>query len=106
MNTKRHDSPDYRMNFRDSSPPYLRLVPLLSLLLIVLIAGCETAGESDREDIGAITECDPGDGGLTLPDGFGASDVADVIGQARHRAVPAHGGMYLVTRGEEGGGAP
>lgn len=103
MNTKRNDSPDYRMKFRDSSPPYLRLVPLLSLLLIVLIAGCETAGESDREDIGAIIECDPDNGGITLPDGFCASVVADDIGQARHLAVASNGDIYLKTRSEEGG---
>ena len=42
--------------------------------------------------------CDPGNGGLTLPQGFCALVVADNIGPARHLVVAPNGDLYVSTR--------
>ncbi|HEX5216465.1 MAG TPA: hypothetical protein VFV98_13460, partial [Vicinamibacterales bacterium] len=41
--------------------------------------------------------CDPGNGGLTLPEGFCASVFADNIGHARHLVVAPNGDVYVNT---------
>ena len=40
--------------------------------------------------------CDPGNGGITLPQGFCAAVVADNVGAARHLAVAPNGDLYVV----------
>ena len=42
--------------------------------------------------------CDPGNGGLTLPDGFCAAVAADNLGAARHMAVSPRGDVYVALR--------
>jgi glucose/arabinose dehydrogenase len=81
--------------------------PLFSVFLILsvfLIAGCGNSA-NNGEQTQAATEivCDPDNGGITLPDGFCASVVADSIGQARHIAIADNGDIYIKTRSEEGG---
>ncbi len=51
-------------------------------------------------------ECDPDDGGLSLPEGFCALVIADDLGPARHMAVTAEGDLYVALRdlGDEVGG--
>lgn len=81
-----------------------RLLSVLSLLSILLIAGCgNPADDSDQNQASADVVCDDDNGGITLPDGFCASVVVDSIGQARHLAIADNGDIYLKTRSEEGG---
>ncbi len=51
--------------------------------------------------------CDPDNGGLTLPQGFCATVVAENIGPARHLVVAPNGDLYVSTqnggRGATGG---
>jgi Xaa-Pro aminopeptidase len=48
--------------------------------------------------------CDPDDGGLTLPDGFCATVVADSLGQPRHLAVADNGDVYAAVQEVTNGG--
>src|SRR5688572_12752732 len=41
--------------------------------------------------------CHPGNGGLTLPDGFCASTFADDLGHPRHVAVAPNGDVFVNT---------
>ena len=100
------------MNYSDNNPTFTHLKPrspdrsffgILTFLMLLVAAGCESAGESDRTETSAEILCDPDNGGLTLPDGFCASVIADNIGPARHLAVASNGDIYLKTRGQEGG---
>jgi glucose/arabinose dehydrogenase len=55
--------------------------------------------------------CDQGNGGLTLPQGFCASVVADNIGRTRHITVSPRGDLYAVLaaaggRGQQGPAQP
>ena len=45
-------------------------------------------------------QCEPGNGGLTLPTGFCAIVVAEDVGQARHLAVSRSGDIYVVIRNQ------
>src|SRR5690625_1950408 len=101
------------MNYSDNNPTFTHLKPrspdrsffgILTFLMLLVAAGCESAGESDRTETSAEILCYPDNGGLTLPDGFCASVIADNIGPARHLAVASNGDIYLKTRGQEGGG--
>lgn len=48
--------------------------------------------------LSAAPVCDPGTGGLTLPQGFCALVVADGLGAARHIAVASNGDVYVALR--------
>ena len=50
--------------------------------------------------------CEPGNGGITLPQGFCASIFADKLGPARHLAVSPTGDVYVATRPPRTPGAP
>ncbi len=81
-----------------------RTLPVLSFLAVSLLAGCsESAPENEPTQSSVGIVCDPDNGGLTLPEGFCASLVADGIGQARHIAVAPNGDVYVKTRTEQGG---
>lgn len=45
-----------------------------------------------------LPDADPGNGGLQLPDGFGAVVVADSVGPSRHLAVNDNGDIYVKLR--------
>lgn len=62
---------------------------LIYLLVLILFPTC-----SSRES-NTIPNPDPDNGGLFLPDGFGAVVVADSIGPARHLAVAENGDVYV-----------
>lgn len=68
-----------------------RLIPVLSLAGLVATA----AGVQGRQ---AAPACDPGNGGLTLPQGFCAQVIADDLGAARNLAVAPNGDLYVAIR--------
>src|SRR5689334_6719839 len=56
--------------------------------LAIILASC---GKSKLDNLVP----DKGNGGLTLPDKFGAVVVVDTIGRGRHMAIDANGDIYL-----------
>ncbi|WP_142714730.1 PQQ-dependent sugar dehydrogenase [Fodinibius sediminis] len=103
MDIKNSSSPHTGNNFSRSFTRASRLLPILSVFVTLLIAGCsEPVVDSDSEESPKI-ECVPGNGGITLPEGFCASLVVDSLGPARHIAVASNGDLYVKTRSEEGG---
>jgi glucose/arabinose dehydrogenase len=50
--------------------------------------------------------CDPGNGGITLPQGFCALVVADGLGIARHMAAAPNGDLYVALMARGGPGSP
>jgi glucose/arabinose dehydrogenase len=46
-------------------------------------------------------QCEPGNGGLTLPNGFCALVVAEDVGPARHLVVSRGGDIYVALRNQE-----
>ena len=75
--------------------------PAVSLVLTFALAAC--AGDTTAPDPGEpelrratrSVECDPGNGGITLPPGFCAVVVADRLGPARHMAVTPSGDVFV-----------
>src|SRR5688572_12274166 len=63
----------------------------LIFLLFICIAACE------KDDDGRSSNLTPDadNGGLTLPDNFGAITVSNSTGKARHIAVNANGDIYI-----------
>lgn len=49
-------------------------------------------------------KCEPGNGGITLPEGFCAFVAVDGIGSARHLAVAPNGDVYVALQGRRNGG--
>ena len=47
--------------------------------------------------------CDPGDGDITLPEGFCAVVAADQVGSPRHLAVAANGDLFVALESRRGG---
>jgi glucose/arabinose dehydrogenase len=83
---------------------YYKLLSLISLFTILLIVGC-TDPETDNDQTQASIDivCDSDNGGITLPDGFCASVVAESLGPSRHIAVAPNGDVYVKSRTEEAG---
>ncbi len=46
--------------------------------------------------------CDPGNGGITLPEGFCAIVVADSVGPARHLEIAPNGDVFVALRNSAG----
>jgi glucose/arabinose dehydrogenase len=69
--------------------------------LIVMFVTLTGAGMSAQQRQ-ARPVCDPGNGGLTLPQGFCAQVVADGLGPTRHLVVTPKGDIYTVLA--QGGG--
>jgi glucose/arabinose dehydrogenase len=65
-------------------------------VLLAFLTGC--TGSTDAS-LQSRAECDPDNGGLTLPDGFCAVVVADDLGAPRHMAVAPNGDLYVALRG-------
>ena len=57
---------------------------------------------SQHENVIKTPSTDNDNGGLMLPDGFGALVVADSVGPARHLAVNKNGDIYIKLRIDEG----
>jgi glucose/arabinose dehydrogenase len=72
---------------RPLRPAVLATVPLAALVLLLRPAG------------GVAPPCTPGNGGLSLPEGFCATVVANDVGQVRHLAVAPNGDLYAATTG-------
>lgn len=73
-------------------------------LLALLLAGCAPA---DAPTTAAPGDCDPDNGGITLPQGFCAVVFADIDGSARHIAVRPDGDVFIAAaarRDGSGGG--
>src|SRR5690242_9222656 len=51
----------------------------------------------------AAPECDPGNGGITLPKGFCAVLAVEDIGTARHAVAAPNGDLYVALQGRGGG---
>lgn len=79
------------------TPP---LSTTLLLIAVLLLAGCLEPGHISST---AKIVCAPDNGGITLPDGFCATLVADSLGPVRHIAVAPNGDVYVKTRGKKGG---
>ena len=80
---------------------------LSALALIALLGGASWAGTTsdppgptDHER--AAVECDPDNGGLTLPEGFCAVVVASDVSGARHIAVAPNGDLFVALRNGRG----
>ena len=58
------------------------------LVLIILSAACNKSKVSDLVP-------DKNNGGITLPEKFGAVVVVDSIGRGRHMAIGSNGDIYL-----------
>lgn len=65
------------------------------LVLALLLVGCGQDGSTSSQD---ASVCDPGDGGLDLPDGFCATVVAEELGPTRHLTVADNGDVYAAVR--------
>ena len=80
------------------------LAPALFFITTLIVAGCGgPAADSEQSQANSEFNCAPDNGGITLPDGFCATLVADSVGRARHLDVAPNGDVYLKTRSEEGG---
>ena len=83
----------------------MRQSPLKIVCLIILFGSAIAVPQTSRtaynaQEMGAAKErknCDQGDGGLTLPQGFCASIFADNIGRVRHITVAPNGDVYANT---------
>ena len=67
------------------------------ILFVGLLMSC-----SDDTSVFEIPSTDPDNGGLILPQGFGALVVADSVGPARHLAVNTNGDIYIKLRIDTG----
>lgn len=86
-----------------------RLFGTFLLVFAVLVVGCgappPNSGPGASGAPADPTLCDAENGGLTLPEGFCASVVADDLGRLRHIAVRENGDVYVIHRNAtEGGG--
>jgi len=74
-----------------------------SKLLVVGAAALFLSVSPTVHPSGALPACDPGNAGLTLPDGFCAVVVADQVGAARHLAVAPNGDVFVALAGGRSG---
>lgn len=79
---------------------------MLYLVALLFIAGCSE--QAQKEDSVPKIVCAPGNGGITLPEGFCATLVVEELGlredhSARHIAVANNGDIYMKTRSPQGG---
>jgi len=70
----------------------MRIYPVLTFLLLVHLTNCK-----NKEEL-VLPPTDSDNGGLFLPDGFGAVVVADSVGPTRHLAVNNNGDIYVKLR--------
>lgn len=98
--------PTAAMPTRPSVPR--RLALFVALFAFALATGCGDAASSRGNAGGSTADraaaCDADDGGLSLPEGFCATVVAEV-GAARHVAVADDGTIYVKRRSGEGDSA-
>jgi len=66
-----------------------------------VLVGCGGGGGGSAS---SASVCDPDDGGLSLPDGFCATVVADSLGPTRHLTVADNGDVYAAVQEVTNGG--
>ncbi len=74
-------------------------------LLKLLLLGCLLLVSCGNEKPMLSPQPDIDNGGLFLPDGFGALVVADSVGPSRHLAVNQNGDVYVklkISTGDKG----
>lgn len=75
-----------------------RYLSLFAVALVFLAAGCGEKPKATETAMAAPAQnCDPDNGGITLPAGFCATVFADKIGHARHLVVASNGVVYANT---------
>jgi glucose/arabinose dehydrogenase len=75
----------------------MRVRQLLTMVLV--LSGCGgMRGSGERSGAFPPPACDPGNGGIALPEGFCAVVVADVVAP-RHLAVARNGDLFVSSRG-------
>lgn len=76
----------------------LRTFPASLFLALALVgSGC-----ADGETGISLPSCDPGNGGITVPEGFCALVFADSVGPARHLEVAPNGDVFVALRNTPG----
>ncbi|MDC1492889.1 PQQ-dependent sugar dehydrogenase [Flavobacteriaceae bacterium] len=73
----------------------------MNIRLIILLIGFLFSCSSDKP-IFEVPKTDSDNGGLILPEGFGALVVTDSVGPARHLAVNSNGDIYIKLRIDTG----
>src|SRR5256884_5590214 len=68
----------------------------------IAAAGVAALSLSARPSV-RLPACDPGNAGLTLPDGFCAVVVDDQVGTARHLVVAPNGDLFVAIAGGRSG---
>src|SRR2546429_6779837 len=68
----------------------------------IAAAGVAALSLSARPSV-RLPACDPGNAGLTLPEGFCAVMVADQVGAPRHLVVAPNGDLFVALAGRRGG---
>src|SRR5258708_31960987 len=66
----------------------------LLFILVIWLLACQ----EKKEKVKIVLKADTDNGGLFLPDGFGALVVADSVGLTRHLAVNDNGDIYVKLR--------
>lgn len=77
----------------------MRITNIFIFLLLVFLTNCRNKKSF------VIPKTDADNGGLFLPDGFGALVVADSVGPSRHLAINDNGDIYMklsITTGDSG----
>lgn len=64
----------------------------IAFCLLIVLAGC------DSKRVTELPKPDLDNGGLFLPDGFGALVVSDSVGPCRHLAINSNGDIYVKLR--------
>lgn len=80
------------------------IIPI-SLISIFLLFACEAPKSESKEPMSSLPMADSDNGGIQLPDNFGAMVVADTLGVAGHLVLNEQGDMYVKlrkTKNEEG----
>ena len=78
--------------------PWRRARPIVLLVFLApTLAACQPESTPAEP-----SECDPNNGGLTLPSGFCAVVVADSVGRARHIDVAENGDVVLALANDRG----
>lgn len=75
-----------------------RLLAVSSVAFVIALSGWDIAAEGGGS---ALPSCEPGNGGITLAEGFCAIVVADNLGLGRHLTVAGNGDVYVALRSVE-----
>lgn len=84
---------------------FLRPRRSATLLLVFALGACDTGQGDNAQAVDTRPDCDPDNGGITLPEGFCATVVAEAVGRARHLEVAPNGDVFVAiqnSRGSEG----